>query len=81
MICLKGTDEEDVILNAFAQYDEGDGLCREETLKHALCTWGEKFSADEAENILKEAPMDREGNIDIKKFAQILTKGEDEEAQ
>ena len=27
----QGTDEEDVILNAFAQFDEGNGLCKEET--------------------------------------------------
>jgi hypothetical protein len=31
-----GTDEEDVILNAFAQYDEGEGLCKEETLVQYL---------------------------------------------
>jgi len=76
----QGTDEEDVILNAFAQYDEGNGMCNEDTLKHALVTWGEKFSASEADNILAEAPTDGQGNIDIKKFAQILTKGDEEEA-
>lgn len=27
----QGTDEEDVILNAFAQFDEGNGLCNEDT--------------------------------------------------
>ena len=43
-------------------------------------TWGEKFSSSEADNILAEAPTDGRGNIDIKKFAQILTRGEDEEA-
>jgi len=75
----QGTDEEDVILNAFAQYDEGDGLCKEETLRHALVTWGEKFSQNECDTILAEAPVDGKGNIDIKKFAQVLTKGEDEE--
>ena len=31
-IWMPGTDEEDVILNAFAQYDEGNGLCSEEKL-------------------------------------------------
>ncbi len=38
--CMKfdwnpGTDEEEVILNAFAQYDEGNGLCNEETYVHS----------------------------------------------
>ncbi|OTF79596.1 myosin regulatory light chain 2-like protein [Euroglyphus maynei] len=75
----QGTDEEDVILNAFAQFDEGNGLCNEETLRHSLVTWGEKFTASEADNILAEAPTDGRGNVDIKKFAQILTRGEEEE--
>lgn len=28
---IQGTDEEAVILNAFAQFDEGGGKCKEET--------------------------------------------------
>jgi Ca2+-binding EF-hand superfamily protein len=75
----QGTDEEEVILNAFAQYDEGEGLCPEEKLRHALVTWGEKFSEKECDSILAEAPVDGKGNIDIKKFAQVLTKGADDE--
>ena len=37
-------------------------------------------SWSQADNILAEAPTDGQGNIDIKKFASILTKGEEEEA-
>ncbi|GFR03892.1 myosin regulatory light chain 2 [Trichonephila clavata] len=76
---ISGTDEEDVIVNAFNLYDEGDGKCREETLKRALTTWGEKFSEAEVEEALSEAPIDNNGLIDIKKFANILTKGAEEE--
>lgn len=76
---ISGTDEEDVIVNAFNMYDEGDGKCREETLKRALTTWGEKFSEAEVEEALSEAPIDGNGLIDIKKFANILTKGAEEE--
>lgn len=44
----QGTDEEDVILNAFAQFDEGDGLCKEETYVYLfihldLCQFTNKF--------------------------------------
>jgi Ca2+-binding EF-hand superfamily protein len=49
------------------------------SLRHSLMTWGEKFSKSEADNILAEAPSDGKGNIDIKKFAQILTRGDEEE--
>lgn len=76
---IAGTDEEDVIVNAFNLYDEGDGKCKEETLKRALTTWGEKFSDAEVEEALSEAPIDGNGLIDIKKFANILTKGAEEE--
>lgn len=76
---IAGTDEEDVIVNAFNLFDEGEGKCREETLKRSLTTWGEKFSQDEVDEALSEAPIDGNGLIDIKKFAQILTKGAEEE--
>jgi len=74
----QGTDEESVILNAFAQYDDGNGTCDEETLKHSLCTWGEKFTDNEWQTMASEAPM--VGNkIDIKKWAKIITGAGDEE--
>lgn len=76
---IAGTDEEDVIVNAFNLFDEGDGKCREETLRRSLTTWGEKFSQEEIDEALSEAPIDNNGLIDIKKFANILTKGAEEE--
>ncbi|GIY22794.1 myosin regulatory light chain 2 [Caerostris darwini] len=51
---IAGTDEEDVIVNAFNMYDEGEGKCREETLKRALTTWGEKFSEAECDEALEQ---------------------------
>lgn len=76
---IAGADEEDVIINAFNLFDEGEGKCKEDTLKRALTTWGEKFSEAEVDEALAEAPMDDKGLIDIKKFANILTKGAEEE--
>ncbi|XP_022243494.1 myosin regulatory light chain 2-like [Limulus polyphemus] len=78
---ITGTDDEDVIINAFNQYDEGEGKVKEETLRHALMTWGEKFSNEEANDALNEAPVDHEGMIDLKKFAQVLTRGVEEEEE
>lgn len=75
----QGTDDEDVIVHAFSMYDEGEGFCKEETLKHALSTWGEKFSASECESILAEAPVDNQARVDIKKFVQLITRGNEEE--
>ncbi|XP_076337904.1 myosin regulatory light chain 2-like [Tachypleus tridentatus] len=77
----EGTDEEDVVVNAFTRFDEGEGLVHEDTLRHALMTWGEKLSDKEVEDAFKEAPIDNDGKIDLKKFAQILTRGADEEEE
>jgi Ca2+-binding EF-hand superfamily protein len=77
---ISGTDEEDVINAAFAQYDDGGGMCTAEKLKHDLMTWGQKFKQQEVDDAFETAPIDDKGMIDLKKFSNILTKGvEDEE--
>lgn len=79
---ISGSDEEDIIHKAFAVYDEGDGRCAVDKIKHDLQTWGEKFSAQELDDAFENAPIDGSGKLDLKKFANILTKGvEDEEEQ
>lgn len=77
----QGTDDEDVIANAFNMYDEGEGFCKEETLKHALVTWGEKFTQKEVDEIFAEASVDMQGRVDIKKFIQMITRGNEEEEE
>jgi len=75
----QGTDDESVILNAFAQYDEGDGTCEPDVLKHSLTTWGEKFTVDEWDSMVSEAPMIG-SKIDIKKWAKVITGTAEEES-
>jgi len=74
----QGTDDEQVVLNAFAQYDDGNGTCDEEILKHSLTTWGEKFTMQEWQTMVSEAPM-AGSKIDVKKWAKMITGGGDEE--
>lgn len=51
-------------------------------LRHALMTWGEKFTKQECDVILQEAPLDGRGRIDIRRFASLVTRGaEDEDEQ
>lgn len=76
---ISGTDEEDVILSAFSIFDEGDGKMKEEVLKNTLRRRGDKFSDEEADICLKEAPVDKEGYISIRRFTKILVKGDDDE--
>jgi len=79
---VSGTDDEDVIVKAFAVYDQGDGKCASDKLKHDLMQWGERFKEKEVDECFEQAPIDDKGFIDLKKFVNILTKGvEDEEEQ
>lgn len=72
---VAGMDEEEVIVNAFQIFDEGDGTCGEEKLKKMLCTFGQKLTAQEAADTFCEAPVHENGKIDLKKWANVLTKG------
>lgn len=45
-------------------------------LKLAMCTFGEKFSADEWKTCFAEAPLDSTGKIDLKKWARIICGGD-----
>ncbi|KFM64559.1 Myosin regulatory light polypeptide 9, partial [Stegodyphus mimosarum] len=76
---ISGTDEEDVIMSAFSIFDEGDGKMKEEVLKNTLRKRGDKFTDEEADICLKEAPVDKEGYISIRRFTRILTKGDEDD--
>jgi Ca2+-binding EF-hand superfamily protein len=78
---VSGMDEEDVIINAFHIFDEGEGTVSEEKLRKMLCTFGQKLNDQEANDAFGEAPVHANGKIDLKKWANVLTKGcEDPEA-
>ncbi|KAH7983433.1 hypothetical protein HPB52_011964 [Rhipicephalus sanguineus] len=97
---ITGVDDEEVIVNAFNLFDQGNGMCSEERLRQMLTTFGEKLNDQEvsgwmwagaelgaslipfdsqANDAFAEAPVDSAGNVDLKKFASILTKGVEEE--
>lgn len=48
-------------------------------MKHSLTTWGEKFTPEEWETMVAEAPMAGSGKIDIKKWAKIITGAGDDQ--
>lgn len=76
---ITGVDDEEVIVNAFNLFDQGNGMCNEDRLRQMLTTFGEKLNEQEANDAFAEAPVDSAGNVDLKKFASILTKGVEEE--
>jgi len=76
-----GVDEDDVIINAFKAFDEGDGTINPDTLRIALKTWGDKFTEKECNDILSQLPQcDNNDRIDTAGVIEMLTaSAQDEE--
>jgi len=73
-------DDDEVIINAFKSFDEG-GKIDSEKLRHALMTWGEKFSAEEVDEAYEQMTIDGNGKIDTGKLIQMLTASAEEEGE
>jgi Ca2+-binding EF-hand superfamily protein len=74
-----GSDDDDVVINAFKTFDN-DGVIDGEKLRHALITWGDKFSLDEVDDAYDQMVIDDKGFIDTAALIDMLTgKGEEEE--
>ncbi|XP_049879194.1 myosin regulatory light chain sqh isoform X1 [Pectinophora gossypiella] len=72
---LQGTDPEDVIKNAFGCFDEDNtGVINEERLRELLTTMGDRFTDDDVDEMLREAPI-RDGLFDYVEFTRILKHG------
>jgi len=69
----EGTDDDDVVIAAFNAFDEGDGKASAEDLRHALKTWGDKYTDKECDNIFAELPIDSFDKIDLAGVIQMLT--------
>ncbi|MCP6198886.1 hypothetical protein NL445_28030, partial [Klebsiella pneumoniae] len=72
---LQGTDPEDVIKNAFGCFDEENNcVIGEERLRELLTTLGDRFTDDDVDEMLREAPI-RDGLFDYVEFTRILKHG------
>jgi len=71
-------DDDEVVINAFKSFDEG-GKIKSDALRHALTTWGDKFSANEVDDAFDQMTIDNTGNIDTAKLITMLTGSAEEE--
>lgn len=72
---LSGTDDENVIRNALRSFEDkkDSGKINEDRLRMCLKTWGNKLTDDEIDSAFAEAPIDRQGNIDIDGLIRLIT--------
>jgi len=73
-------DEDDVVIAAFKSFDDG-GKIDSEKLRHALMTWGDKFSTAEVDEAFDQMTIDSNGKIDTSKLIQMLTASAEEEEE
>ncbi|XP_059491271.1 myosin regulatory light chain 2 [Neocloeon triangulifer] len=72
-----GSDEDDVVINAFKTFDD-NGKIDSEKFRFALMTWGDKFSAQEVDDAFDNFEIDDAGFIDTGKLIAILTSSAEE---
>jgi len=70
-------DDDEVVTAAFKSFDQG-GKIDSDKLRHALMTWGEKFSASEVDEIFGQLSVGGDGKIDTGKLIGMLTAKEEE---
>lgn len=74
-----GSDDDDVVINAFKTFDN-DGLIDGDRLRHALMTWGDRFTGQEVDDAYDQMVIDDKNFIDTAALIDMLTgKGDEEE--
>ncbi|GLV35894.1 Myosin light chain 2 [Carabus blaptoides fortunei] len=73
-----GSDDDDVVINAFKSFDD-NGKIDTEKLRHALMTWGDKFTPKEVDDSFDNFDIDDKGFVDTQSVISLLTAGADDE--
>jgi len=71
-------DDDEAVTGAFKSFDNG-GKIESDKLRHALMTWGEKFSKQEVDEAFEQMSIDGSGKIDTGKLIAMLTASAEEE--
>jgi calmodulin len=71
---MKDTDKPDDIKDAFKVFDkERNGFISSAELKNIMTQLGEKFSEEEVDEMLREADVDGDGQINYDEFVDMMT--------
>ncbi|XP_051172805.1 myosin regulatory light chain 2-like [Leptopilina boulardi] len=76
-----GADDDDVVMQAFKSFDDGNGKIDAQRLKKALMTFGDKFTQKEINDAYDLMDIDDNGKIDTESLINMLLgTGEEEES-
>merc|ERR1711924_74114 len=70
---MKDTDSEEEIKEAFKVFDKaGNGFISAAELRHVMTNLGEKLTDEEVDEMIREADVDGDGQINYDEFVKIM---------
>merc|ERR1711898_75185 len=70
---MKDTDSEEEIKEAFKVFDkDGNGFISAAELRHIMTNLGEKLTDEEVDEMIREADIDGDGQINYDEFVKIM---------
>ncbi len=69
---MKDSDSEEEILEAFKVFDkDGNGFISAAELRHIMTNLGEKLTDEEVDEMIREADVDGDGQINYEEFVKV----------
>lgn len=73
---MRDTDSEEEIREAFKVFDkDGNGFISAAELRHVMTNLGEKLSDKEVDEMIREADVDGDGQINYEEFVKVSVQG------
>nr|AAC68891.1 VU91C calmodulin [synthetic construct] len=70
---LKSNDSEQELLEAFRVFDkDGNGFISAAELRHVMTNLGEKLTDEEVDEMIREADVDGDGQVNYEEFVQVM---------
>ncbi|KAF5833502.1 calmodulin-like protein [Dunaliella salina] len=70
---MKETDQEEELREAFKVFDrDGNGYISAAELRHVMTNLGEKLSEQEVEEMIREADVDNDGQVNYDEFVNMM---------
>ncbi|KAF8008140.1 hypothetical protein BT93_K1970 [Corymbia citriodora subsp. variegata] len=70
----EATDEEEELKEAFKVFDKDqDGYISPSELRHVMINLGEKLTEEEVQQMISEADMDGDGQVDFEEFVKLMS--------